>query len=220
MPHFSTLPTMRSLFLTSALLLCWAGTCHGLTVHDLGRHGRTYPIAERDMAELVRERASKLDLISMRRGLSGDARRFELPREMRVQLPEATETKERPADVSYTLPHDIRDERGHVIYPAGYRFNPLGHVSFAKTVAVVDARRPTQLRWLDRLLKERGRASVLVLVAGGSPFELGERLKTPAYYLLPQIKERLALARVPSLVWEDKARKVMVVREVCVSCTK
>lgn len=87
-PHSSTLPTMRFLFLTSALLLCWAGACLGLTVHDLGNHGKTYPIVEQDMAELVRERASKLHQAALKDRLRGKTGRFELPRELRVELPE------------------------------------------------------------------------------------------------------------------------------------
>jgi hypothetical protein len=73
---------MRILFLTVAVLLCWAGTYLGLTVQDLGRQGKTHPIAEGDIAEPVRERASRLDLARLRNGLRGKARRFELPREL------------------------------------------------------------------------------------------------------------------------------------------
>jgi hypothetical protein len=40
------------------------------------------------MAEMVRERASRLDLVRLRDGLRGKAGRFELPRELRVELPE------------------------------------------------------------------------------------------------------------------------------------
>jgi hypothetical protein len=85
---------MRILFLTVAMLLCWAGTCLGLTVHDLGRHGKTYPIAEKDMAELVPQRASRLDLAALKERVWGKTRRFDLPRELRVDFPEATRRRQ------------------------------------------------------------------------------------------------------------------------------
>jgi len=71
------------------------------------------------MAELVRERAARLDLARLREGLRGKGQALRAARELRVEFPEATEIRERRVDVSYTLPHDIRDEKGELISPPG-----------------------------------------------------------------------------------------------------
>ena len=52
-------------------------------------------------------------------------------------------------DMTYTLERDIRDDKGNIVYPAGYAFNPLSYVSYPRTLVILNGKRPEQIRWFE-----------------------------------------------------------------------
>ena len=47
-------------------------------------------------------------------------------------------------DMTYTLDRDIADEKGNVVYPKGYTFNPLDYITYPGTLVILDGNSPTQ----------------------------------------------------------------------------
>ncbi|WP_429885618.1 hypothetical protein, partial [Geoalkalibacter halelectricus] len=113
----------------------------------LGRVGALYPIAERDALEEIEERARQIDwetkLTNPRPGEYRPAQPARLPpaREERIFL----------VDPSYRLERDLVDGQGALLYPAGFRFNPLDYLDAVPTLVVVDGDNPEHLAWLERL---------------------------------------------------------------------
>ncbi|ORJ57500.1 hypothetical protein [Geothermobacter hydrogeniphilus] len=173
----------------------------------LGTFGKTYPIIERDALEEIRERAARVNWQSALDRIRPEEFRPEgLPR-----LPRAAEDRAFLVDMTYTLGFDIPDGKGGILYPKGYRFNPLDYLPFNQTLVVVDGDDPLQLDWLrgSGLLDKGG---TVLLLAGGSFVELARDLDRPVFYLTPQIRERFHLRAVPAVI--RRREKMMAVREI------
>ncbi|MEZ4551663.1 MAG: hypothetical protein R2874_14645 [Desulfobacterales bacterium] len=91
-------------------------------VHNLGTHGRTYAIVEKNAIQELKTRAAAVDWRQVfspeKMGSVIKAYKPDL-----LKLPSANETRKRLVDISYILDIDIPDGKGGVLYPAGYRFN-------------------------------------------------------------------------------------------------
>ncbi|TYO96786.1 conjugal transfer pilus assembly protein TraW [Geothermobacter ehrlichii] len=194
---------MRRLVLVVVLVAC---TVQNGQAKDLGTFGRTYPIVERDALEETRERAGQVDWRAVMRRIRPEAYR---PKGLK-RLPRAGEDRTFLVDMTYTLPFDIPDGKGGVLYPRGYQFNPLDYVPFNQTLVVFNGDDADQVAWLREsgLLEETG--TVLIL-SGGSYVEMARDLARPVYYLNPQIVDRFHLRAVPSVV--RRMGKMMEVKE-------
>lgn len=94
----------------------------------VGEAGQTYEIKERDFTEFIRAKAAAIDPNKLRQEFQEQIKKrlpkFRLPNAV-AGLPPATEEKLYKVDMTYTLPYNIKDFEGNVIYPKGYTFNPL-----------------------------------------------------------------------------------------------
>lgn len=196
---------MKHLVLISVLLLV---TVQPGLARVLGTVGRTYPIIERDALEEVQERAaqinwrSKLDRIK--------------PEKFRPQglpwLPRAVKDRSFLVDMTYTLGFDIPDGKGGILYPKGYRFNPLDYLPFNQTLVVFNGEDPLQVSWLKTsgLLSK---SDTVLLLSGGSFVDVGKRLNHLVYYATPQIVARFHLQVTPSIIrCQDKLMEVEEVK--------
>jgi conjugal transfer pilus assembly protein TraW len=113
--------------------------------------------------------------------------------------------------MTYTLEFDVPDGRGGILYPRGYRFNPLDYVPFNQTLVVLDGDDPEQLDWLKRssLLSEPGSQ---ILLTQGAFSRVGERLGRAVFYADRRILERFNLAAVPSVI--SRKGRLMEVKEI------
>jgi hypothetical protein len=76
-------------------------------------------------------------------------------------------------------------------------------------ILVINGEREAELEWFAQ--SQFNNPRVKVLITGGYPYQLGERLKRPIYHLTVAIKERFKIMETPSLVyWPLKAEYLAV----------
>lgn len=173
---------------------------------QLGTFGRTYPIKEKDAIKELQEKASKIDLEKeYKKRINQDTIENFKPRNL-VSLPRASQDRTFSFDPTWTLDHDIPrvDEQGNVVgilYPRGYRFNPLDYMKFNSTYIVFDGSDRNQVEWF----KKSSYATDLrakILLSGGNYYEISKELKKPAFYLTDDIVKRMGFRKVPSIAYQ------------------
>lgn len=184
---------------------------------DLGVVGATYGIAEKDALSEIEARAREVDW-SKHINKAKAARSFKRYRpEGMAALPRARKDRSFIVDMTYTLPFDIFDGKGGILYPKGYTFNPLDYLGYRMTLVVIDGADKAQVEWFKRspYFKE---PTAKLLLSGGSHLTLSESLRRPVYYADLRIIERFRLAAVPSVI--SQKGRVMEVKEIDVSKPK
>ncbi len=173
----------------------------------LGTFGQTYSIAEPDALKEIEERARTLDWPSLVKKVK--------PEEFRpanlVPLPRANRPRSFLVDMTYTLEFDVPDGHGGVLYPSGYRFNPLDYVPFNQTLVVLDGNDPEQVAWLKGS-SFLNRPDTLILLTRGDFSELGRAIGKSVFYADKRILERFNLAAVPSII--SRKDRLMEVTEI------
>ncbi len=165
--------------LTALLLVC--PLCNGAQGKDLGQVGPVYPIAEQTAAQRNREKP------------------IEQPgNHTTLSLPVSNTATEHYLDLTYTVPADITDETGKVIYPKGYQFNPLEHRRF-RTLIAIDGSDDRQIEWLETL-EDAADPMTRIVITKGDKAALFRRLNHPVYRLHPQVAERFHITSVPTVI--------------------
>ncbi|SNB45430.1 hypothetical protein [Geobacter sp. DSM 9736] len=191
-------------FLLVVLAVLAASVVHA---GNLGTVGAMYEIAEKDALAEIEDRARNIDWSKViKRKQIED---YDGPRD-RVTLPRAARDRSFAVDMTWTLQMDVPDGKGGILYPKGYRFNPLEYVTFAKTLVVINGNDPEQVKWFAGS-EYKGRMDVTVLLTEGQYGKLGKKLDVPLFYANSNIIERLQLSAVPSVVRQEG--NVMVVHE-------
>ena len=189
---------------------------------DLGVFGSTTIVVERDLIEVMQERAAAYDFAAAKEQALARfwerARFFELPR--------AEVDRVRYIDPTVMLREDIRLPDGTPVAAAGTRVNPLEHLPFTQRLIVFDARDPDQVAFAARSASEvEGKRRVTLISTGldrrdgwASLREVQNRLRGPVYLLPNDLAARLRIKRVPSVVEADGAR--LRIEEVAVAGRK
>ena len=156
--------------------------------------GATYPIAEGDALQEIEARAARTQVSLDTFGDSDDWRATQS-----VVLPVAAVTATRHVTPFASIPFDIPDKDGNILYPKGFTFNPLEHVRFSLRLVVAA---PAQLDWA---LEEAGEYG-MVLLSGGNALKESDARLTPVFVLEAALAERLGLEVVPSIVEQEGAQ--------------
>ena len=177
------------------------------TLKDLGVVGTVYAITEPDLLAELRDYAqAHTPSIEKQR----EEQAHYQPKDIR-KLPKATQERSFDVDMTYTLTHDLKDGSGRVLYPRGYKVNPLQYVNFVGGVVVIDGSDPKQVEWFEKSPYFANKLAILLLTDGYAA-QLKNTFKRPVYYLTGIIAERFHLSAVPSIV--VKKGNAMSVREV------
>ena len=183
------------------------------SVHRLGSYGQTYPIAEPDALSQIKEAASKVDWSKVfSRKVCEDRIRHLKPKDM-VNLPRAERDRTYLVDLTYILSFDIPDGKGGVLYPKGYAINPLDHITYPRTLVVIDASDKDQVRWFTHS-EYASSLDTTLLITDGSYYDLAQELNRPVFYLMEELAGRLKIEAVPSVI-RQKGR-YMEVREIAI----
>jgi conjugal transfer pilus assembly protein TraW len=188
------------------ITLLAANTLHA-AVRELNTVGGTYPVLEENILAELKEQVMKADQLrdEIRKQIS-EYQPGSIP-----QLPRAATDRTFTVDMTYTVEEDIIDGMGRVIYPKGFRFNPLKYVSMPGGLLVIDGDDPRQVEWLTNSPYSRDRR-IRLLLSNGHASDLIDRLKRPVFYLTEDIARRLQLAAVPALVIQQEL--VLQVHEI------
>ena len=120
-----------------------------------------------------------------------------------LSLPVSLAEKEQHLDLSYTVPRDITDAEGKVLFPKGYRFNPLEHRRF-RTMIVIDGSDAKQVGWAENL-EDAADPMTRIVITRGDKTAVSRRFKRQVYRLHPQVAERYRIASVPAIVKQKGA---------------
>lgn len=171
----------------------------------LGRQGPTREIAERDLIEVMKERAGKLDLDKRKQETVAsywDRAQFQV-------LTPAREDRVRRIDPSVVINQPIKDVNGKVIVQAGAVINPLHMRKFTLRLIIFNPTRPSEVKWAQHLAAEEGRQDMFIATqfdreSGWEDLEgLQDQLDAPVYMLTSDVRQRFALERTPTLVTSE-----------------
>lgn len=175
----------------SALLLASAASADGsVTI------GPTYEIAEPDALQEIQDKAKAIDWQARI-----DAREPEdYSAFQSAALPRAKADRSFLFDPTYTLPRDIVDGQGRVIWPAGTRVNVYERVqTTTRTIVIGDD--PAHYRWLDEVARpEEGDR---VYLAGGNVLLRMRAQQRQLFLLEDRVIERFGLEAVPAIVEQE-----------------
>ncbi len=166
------------------------------TLKDMGSVGKVYEIVEPNFIDELKAMAPHIDKEELKRKL-----RHYQPRDMK-QLPKAKRNRTFDVDMTFTLTHDIKDATGKILYPAGYKYNPMQYLPFTGGYVVIDGSDPHQVEWFEKSPYFSNTLARLLLSGGYAPV-LSEKWRRPVYYLTDTIAERLRLSAVPAVVVKD-----------------
>jgi conjugal transfer pilus assembly protein TraW len=176
---------------------------------DLGVHGRTYNIVEPDALVELKQRVSIVDWSKV---ISKDKMKRKVmdyrPRGLK-HLPTAKAPRTRLVDMTHTLPEDVTDANGVVVYPKDYSFNPLDYITMPSSLIFINADDKKQVEWY-RASPHMGNPNVTLMITGGSYSETSKALSRPVYYATEEIISRFKLTSVPAVV-SQKGRMMEVI---------
>lgn len=188
--------TCKTVMLLITLLV--ADPLHA-AVKELEAAGETYPILEENMLDELKQQVMKADQLrdEIRKQI-GAYQPGSIP-----HLPRTAKVRTFTVDMTYTVEEDITDGAGRVIYPKGFRFNPLKYVSMPGGLLVIDGDDTQQVEWFRNSPYSHDRR-IRLLISNGHASDLIDMLKRPVFYLTEDIARRLQLAAVPALVIQQE----------------
>lgn len=182
----------RSVTSAAAVLALAAGVAAAGQTVTLGQ---TFPIAEPDALAQIEERAAGADWKAKMGKPMEQHSAFQS-----ATLRYASVDAERMFDPTYTLPHDIVDGAGLVIYPAGTTINVYARITMPGRVIVIGPE-AAHFRWLADVVKPT--AQDVVLLANGNPLAVRAKHELPVYLLDARMIERFGLRAAPAVVAQN-----------------
>lgn len=165
---------------------------------NLGAVGATYEISEPDALLEIEERAKQVnwDKVFEKNKMEEMVRTYR-PSDLRP-LPRVTATRVYSVDMTYTLTQDIPDGRGGVLYPNGFSFNPLQHLSLPNVLVFIDGSDPDQIAWFAASPYAKDKRATLLLTEGDY-YDLMKKFRRPTYYATKNILSRMNVTAVPAV---------------------
>ena len=122
---------------------------HGETLaKDLGKYGATYPITEEDAISQLKKAIAKYDWEKFKNKQKEKIKNYK-PKDL-VDLPVAKEDKVFKVDMTGAIKEDIIGRDGEVIYPKGYRYNPMEYVFMRRIIVFINGKDEKQIEWYKK----------------------------------------------------------------------
>lgn len=174
---------------------------------DLGFVGPSLEIAERDLIEVMKERAAKLNPEELKQKAIA---RYWKEQKM-FDIPHAEEDRTRRLDPTVTVQQDMVAPDGTVIHRAGDTINPLSIRPFTQRLLVIDPSVPEQVSLAREQIETYGKSQTVTLILASVDVDTGwddlQRIQgavsAPAYLLKSDVKDRFAIEKTPSIVTAD-----------------
>lgn len=176
---------------------------------SLGVVGSQLAILEKDMIEMMKERAAKIDWSKKKEQAIG---RFWAGQNF-IPLEEAQEHRIRRLDPTVEVPQDMKTADGKMIQAAGTLINPLSIRPFNQRLVIIDPTKPWQLTLAREQIDHFGQNQLVTIImtqldrdtAWDDLKAIEESLGQAAYILPPDVKERFDIQLVPAVVTADKS---------------
>ena len=190
-------------------LTVFASTDGMAAIRTLGIFSNTYPIAEKNAIEEMKKKAAQTDWSKhLDKEKQAKAVKNFRPQGLR-SLPRVTDPETFLVDMTYSLEFDITDQRGVIIYPKGFTFNPLDYMDYPRTLVFIDGSDKDQVQWLK---SSEYVGTAMILVTDGVFWDVRKELNRHVYYATNQIIDRLGVKAVPSIAYQSG--KYMEIKEV------
>lgn len=195
------------------LLACVAGGLpsfgHAL---DLGTQGTTYQIIEPDIRQTLVEAAAAADVKKFNEEREASARRFASTRPSFGLVP-AGKTETLWIDPSITVQEDIQAPvkqadgswKWQVIYPKGFRQNPLSVNRPLTAMVFFDPADPEQMALVAQLLRLDNKQFVPISVGTGDLNEISRQFRRPVFYASAPVLARFNVTHSPSMVFAQRS---------------
>ena len=164
---------------------------------DLGKYGATYPIIEEDAISQLKKAIAKYDWEKFKIKQKEKIKNFK-PKDL-VDLPVAKEDKVFKVDMTGAIKEDIIGRDGEVIYPKGYKYNPMEYVFMRRMIVFINGKDEKQIEWYKKSPYPADMRTML-LITDGSYLDVRKKLNTmTVYYANKEIIERMGIKAVPSV---------------------
>ena len=164
---------------------------------DLGKYGATYPIIEEDAISQLKKAIAKYDWEKFKNKQKEKIKNYK-PKDL-VDLPVAKEDKVFKVDMTGAIKEDIIGRDGEVIYPKGYRYNPMEYVFMRRIIVFINGKDEKQIEWYKKSPYPADMRTML-LITDGSYLDVRKKLNTlTVYYANKEIIERMGIKAVPSV---------------------
>jgi conjugal transfer pilus assembly protein TraW len=184
---------------------------------NLGTYGETFPVQERSLLEVIREKLQALaesGKLKDHQAIIAKQAREQLNRPPAVRnLQKTTRPRSFAYDPAVTVPYDLKDHEGRVFHPKGTRVNPLDTHSFRYPFLFVDGDDDSQVAWAIQQYKAAKEVSKpRIVLVQGTPVELSRKLGLPVYFDQSGVLvKKFGIAQVPARVAQKE--KMLVVEE-------
>lgn len=171
------------------------------SVVDLGTVGATYSIQEQDALAQIQNKLKQYDFSNFftKQRFLDSFHRYE--ERISTDLPIAKEHKIYRVDMTYTLPYDIPDGKGGILYPKGYTFNPLDYIRIPFVYVIINAEDKKQIVWFKKS-RYYNEVKSMPMIIKGDVLTIQEQLKVPVFYADKRIVKRFQLKAVPSIAYQ------------------
>lgn len=181
---------------------------------DLGKLGNTVSISEKDLTEIIIERASKLNSEQ----IIADAKNRYWDKVEYTLLPEAVETQVREFVPQVIVNEDITSLENKIIAYQGQTFNPLNQLPFTQRLVIFDATNPAHIEFVKTLPVSDKRTKLITTRFDSSlkwdAVKTVEReLGAPVFKLERNVVKAFDVRVVPSVITADNERKVFLISE-------
>ena len=198
---------MRTPFLFT--LCVSASTPLLLTAKNLGVHGPTFAIEEKNLLEVIQAKLQDLQkqgkIAAINHQIIEKVKHSAL-NPTPLNLPTATEYKAKVFDPTYVVQKDITDHQGIIIAKAGTKVNPLDHFQWSTPILLINGEDPDQIHWAKTM---KGK---WVLVKG-SPFKIAKDENRQVYFDQGgRIAKHFGITRVPSKISQQGT--VLLIEEI------
>jgi len=188
------------------------------TIKDLGTYGETFPIQEKSLLKIIKEKLQKLSesgkLKDHQTTITKKAKE-QLNRPPAIKsLQKTTQPRSFIYDPSIIVPYDLKDHKGRVFHPKGTRVNPLDSHSFRYPFLFVDGDDESQVAWA---IQQHQAANALhkpkIVLVQGAPLELSRKLSLPVYFDQSGILvKKFGITQMPARV--SQKERALIVEEV------
>ena len=194
-------------------LLVWLLLSGSVMAKNLGIYGPTYKIAEMDVFDwIVNQRLPELEnngeIDKMNAKLQKRAQhRIENPKG--PKLPKATKNSRKTQSLVYTLPRDIKDAAGRVLFKNGTTVRPEDILPDSnKTLLFIDGEDLAQVNFAFLELKKNRLIKIVLVV--GHPLELMRKCGVNIYFDQHQkLIDRFDINALPAKVYRRKSELII-----------
>lgn len=183
---------------------------------DLGTHGATYEIREKNLLDEIQEKLKEAQKNGKLAKFQNDVKKRLIDQTYNPQpvegIVKATTPREWFFDPSISKSEDLKDQNGKVFYRAGTKVNPLDYLSLTKALIFIDGADKSQFKWaLKQNLERKGR--VKIILTNGSALTLMRENKVRIYFDQGGfLVKKFSIQAVPALI--EQEGKMLKVREV------